>query len=365
MQSNILAKSFLLDYTRKELRDFVQKNNLESYRADQIFRGIYAQSLSDFDQLTTISKSLRARLSQLAVLRTLTQTKATRSPIDNTTKYLWELSDGFSIESVIIYEGERITFCVSSQVGCALDCKFCATGKMGFLRNLTSGEIVEQVLRMKALAQGLLTNIVFMGMGEPMLNFKNVHKACYIISDPKGLAFSPKKITISTSGVVPGIKKMADEKSPFSLAISLNTVFEDKRREIMPVSEQYPLKELAAALNYYVTKTGKKITFEYILIAGKNDSREDADRLLKYTARFPCKINLIPCNSQDPEYPPPSQEKVKWFNEYLNQNKRTATTRLQKGWEIQAACGQLFAETGVKGGSKITNQVAKTKDKTE
>lgn len=230
---------------------------------------------------------------------------------------------------------------------------------MGFLRNLTAGEIVEQVMRMKALSEGLPTNIVFMGMGEPMLNLRNVHKACYIISDPEGLTFSRKRITISTSGVVPGIKKMADEDSPFSLAISLNAVFDDKRKEIMPISVQYPLKELSNALSYYVKKTKKRITFEYILIAGKNDTPEDADRLLKFTARFPCKINLIPCNSEDPEYPPPTKEQVKWFNEYINQNQRTATTRMRKGWEIQAACGQLYAKSGGKKGTKISGMETK------
>ena len=272
MQSNLDSRSFLLDYTREELREFVKNNNLESYRADQIFRGIYVQSLADFNNLTTIARPLRAELSKLAVLRTLTHSDTTRSKIDGTSKFLWKLADGLSIESVIIYEGKRITFCVSSQVGCALDCKFCATGKMGFLRNLTPGEIVEQVLRMKDLAEGTPTNIVFMGMGEPMLNLRNVHKASHIISDPQGLAFSRRRITISTSGVIPGILKMAEENSPFSLAISLNAVFEEKRREIMPVSEQYPLRQLAKALEFYVTKTKKRITFEYILISGKMKS---------------------------------------------------------------------------------------------
>ena len=356
MQSNNLTRSYLLNFSREELGEFIEEHDLERFRADQIFRGIYVHSLQEINQLTTFSKSLRAKLSELTVLRTLTHSKTTRSPIDNTTKFLWELSDGMFIESVIIYEGKRITFCISSQVGCALDCQFCATGKMGFLRNLSTGEIVEQVLRMKDLAEGMPTNIVFMGMGEPMLNFKNVHKASYILSDPEGLTFSSRKITISTSGVIPGIKKMADEDSPFSLAISLNAVFEEKRREIMPVSIQYPLEELSKALKYYVTKTGKRITFEYILIAGKNDSKQDADQLIKFISRLPCKVNLIPCNSTDPDYPPPSKDKVYRFNEYINQKQRTATTRMRKGWEIQAACGQLYAKSGSRVGTKITEQ---------
>jgi 23S rRNA (adenine2503-C2)-methyltransferase len=361
MQSSNQVKSFLLDYTRQELKDYVQDIQLERFRGDQIFRGIYVQSLDNINNLSTISKTLRNQLKERTVLRTFTPVKTTRSPHDKTTKFLWELSDGLKIESVIIYEGKRITFCISSQVGCALDCRFCATGKMGFLRNLTAGEIVEQVLRMRALAEGPTTNIVFMGMGEPMLNYKNVRKACDIISDPEGLAFGRKKITISTSGVIPGIKKMAEESSPYSLAISLNAVFEDKRRHIMPVSGQYPLQDLFSTLEYYVQTTGKRVTFEYILIAGKNDSQQDADQLLRLTARIPCKINLIPCNSLDPEFPPPDKEKVRWFNEYLNQKRRTATTRMRKGWEIQAACGQLYSTSGAGVGSKITDQVKKEK----
>ena len=356
MQSNINEGTFLLSFSREDLNEYIIHIGLEKFRAEQIFRGIYVQNITHFDQLTTLAKSLRVTLDQKTLLRTFSLIKTTRSEKDNTTKFLWRLQDGLSIESVIIYEGKRVTFCVSSQVGCALDCKFCSTGKMGFLRNLTAGEIVEQVLRMKELAASPPTNIVFMGMGEPMLNYKQVHKASYIISDPEGLTFSRKKITVSTSGVVPGIRRMADEKSPFSLAVSLNAVFEEKRREIMPVSGQYPLKDLSAAIEYYVKKLRRRVTFEYILIGGINDSRADADRLLKFTAPFPCKINLIPCNSQDPHYPPPDRAHVKWFNEYLNQNQRTATTRMRKGWEIQAACGQLYASTGAREGSKITSQ---------
>lgn len=361
MQFNNKSREFLLNLDRQQLLEFVESHGLEKYRADQIFRAIYTQSLDSFDDFTTLSKPLRKKLSEIAVLRTFTLEKTTSSPNDNTTKFLWKLSDGLSIESVIIYEGKRITFCISSQVGCALDCKFCSTGKMGFIRNLTPGEIVEQVMRMKDLATDKPTNIVYMGMGEPMLNLKNVHKAAYLISEPEGLAFSRKKITISTSGVTPGIRRMADENSPFSLAVSLNAVFEDKRREIMPVSGHYPLTELAAALEYYVNKLNRRVTFEYILIGGKNDTEDDARELLRFTARFPCKINLIPCNSMDPEFPPPAPDHVKWFNEFLNQNQRTATTRMRKGWEIQAACGQLYAATGARKGTRITEQKKKLK----
>jgi len=355
MQFNNHSKINILDYSRAELIDYVNLLGLEKYRADQLFRGLYQQNISSFTDLTTISKQLQKKLESLMTPRTFVLQKTTKSPHDQTTKFLWRLVDGLLIESVIIYEQKRITFCISSQVGCALDCQFCATGKMGFIRNLSTGEIVEQVLRMKSLAGGLPTNIVFMGMGEPLLNLKSVLKACYLLSDPEGLAFARKKITISTSGIAPGIRKLADLNAPFSLAISLNAVFEVKRRRLMPISARYPLEELAGAIEYYIKKLRRRVSFEYILIAGVNDTKADADKLLKFAARFPCKINLIPCNSVDPEYPPSKPDRVCWFNEYINQKQKTATTRMRKGWEIQAACGQLYAQNVNYSGVKITS----------
>ena len=282
--------------------------------------------------------------------------KTTKSDKDDTTKFLWELADGKKIESVIIYEGKRVTFCISSQVGCALDCKFCATGKMGFLRNLNSGEIIEQVLTMNAIAKHKATNIVLMGMGEPLLNLNNVLKASDILSDPDGLAFSRKKITISTSGVIPGINKLAEIDSPYSLAISLNSVFEDTRQQIMPISVKYPIEDLMETIQSYVKSTKKRITFEYILIKDINDSKKDADRLLKLTHRLPCKINIIPCNSDDPKFQPPSEKVVKWFSDYIYNNNKTSTVRLRKGWEIQAACGQLYYKHENSSGKKINSK---------
>jgi 23S rRNA (adenine2503-C2)-methyltransferase len=225
---------------------------------------------------------------------------------------------------------------------------------MGFLRNLSSGEIVEQVILMMERSEKPATNIVYMGMGEPLLNLKNVIKAGDILSDPEGLAFSRKKITISTSGIAPAVRKLADMNAPFSLAISLNAVFEKKRRQLMPVSENYPLDLLMENIRYYASKTGKRVTFEYILIDGLNDSKKDADQLIKLTVKIPCKINLIPCNSDDPKYPPTPNDRAKWFADYLHQRGRTSTVRLRKGWEIQAACGQLYAKNEKTIGRKIS-----------
>jgi len=354
MQTNNLDRNYLLDYSREEISSYVQTLGLPSYRAEQLLQGIYVQKLADFDQLTTLSKSLRTSLNKNATLRTFNLIKSIKSDNDGTMKFLWSLKDGLKIESVIIYENKRVTFCISSQVGCALDCQFCSTGKMGFIRNLSSGEIVEQVLLMMEQTEQAATNIVYMGMGEPLLNLKNVLKAAYIISDPEGLAFSRKKITISTSGIAPAVRKLADENSPFSLAISLNAVFEEKRKEIMPITENFSLNKLFESIRYYVKKTDKRITFEYILIDGLNDSKKDADQLVNLTSGLPCKINLIPCNSMDPKYPPSSNAQAKWFADYLHNRGKTATVRLRKGWEIEAACGQLYAKNEKKIGRKIT-----------
>ncbi len=196
---------------------------------------------------------------------------------------------------------------------------------------------------MKLRSQYPPTNIVFMGMGEPMLNYEAVMQAANIISEPEGMAFSRKKITISTSGIIKGIRRMADEDSPFSLAISLNAVNQKMREEIMPIARKYPLPDLLDAAKYYTGKTKKRITFEYVLMDGLNTSDADAKKIIELTRGIPCRINIIPCNSDDPKYQPPSDEILQRFDQIVNKNNRTVTIRNRKGWEIQAACGQLYA----------------------
>jgi len=341
-------KQNLLNLSRDEMRDAILELDLPRYRSDQIFTGIYAKEWKSFSQFSTLPKTLRVYLENQYDLNTLTQIDQIESEIDGTTKFLWQLTDGMKIESVIIYEGKRVTFCISSQVGCALGCKFCATGKMGILRNLSAGEIVGQVLLMKEKAKTPATNIVYMGMGEPMNNYDQVIKAAEIISDPEGLCFSRKRITISTSGILPGIFRMADENSPFSLAISLNATTQETRTEIMPVTKKYDLNALMDAARYYVKKSRKRITFEYILIDNFNSSLEDAKRLVQLTHGLRCKINVIPSNSDDTQYAPPAKDQVLAFDRYLNEHHRTVTVRMRKGWEIQAACGQLYARNASK-----------------
>jgi len=336
-------RQHVLDLSRSELETYLAGIKQPRYRVEQIYKGIFVKNWDRFELFTTLPKELRSRLSAQFSLRSFTLIDEIKSPLDNTTKYLWELQDGKRIETVTIYEGKRVTFCISSQVGCPLDCKFCATGKMGLLRDLTVAEIVEQVLQMKARAERKPTNIVFMGMGEPLLNYEPVIRAANILADPEGLCFNRKKITVSTSGIAKNIRRMADEKLPFSLAVSLNAVSQEVREKIMPVARKYPLTELLDAARYYTQKIQRRVTFEYVLIKNLNDSEEDANRLVKLTKGIPCKINVIPCNSDDPLYAPPDEDAVQRFDQIINKKNRTIIVRNRKGWDIRAACGQLYA----------------------
>lgn len=337
-------KNSILEYNNDLILSFLRSINEPPFRSKQIYKAIYAQNKSSFDKFSTLPKPTRQLLEDHFVLRSFTKIDDITSKVDGTRKFLWQLRDGYKIESVIIYQNGRITFCISSQVGCALDCKFCATGKMGILRNLTSGEITEQVLQMQSIIDQKPNNIVFMGMGEPMLNYISVIKAAEILSDPEGIGLGTKKITISTSGVIPGIKKFTEEKQPFSLAISLNSIDDKIREKIMPISKKYPIDQLIEAAREYTEKSKRLITFEYVLIDKYNSSLNDAKKLIQLTHRLPCKINVIPCNSNEKEYLPPSYEKVKKFEDYINKRSRRITIRQRKGWEIQAACGQLYAK---------------------
>jgi 23S rRNA (adenine2503-C2)-methyltransferase len=343
MQTNYQDRIYLLDFSREELAAFSVGLGLEKYRADQLFKGIYHQRLPTFANLSTFTKVLRQKLDDRTTLRTLGLTHRVTSKLDNTIKFLWALNDGKHMESVVIFEGRRTTYCISTQVGCALKCDFCATGEMGFLRNLGCGEIVEQVLQMSHLSRTTPTNIVFMGMGEPLLNTTNVLKAASIMSDPEGLAIARKRITLSTSGIAPAIRKIADMDFPYSLAVSLNAADDRKRSLLMPINKQFPLKQLLESLVYLYLKQKTRITYEYVLIAGLNDREIDAENLIKLCKKVPSKINLIPCNIIKKKYQPPTADHINWFASFLRDHHCTVTLRLRKGHDIKAACGQLYA----------------------
>lgn len=313
-----------------------------SYRAKQVYKWIHHHQVSSFEEMSNIPKSFRRELEERFSLGTLAL--ATRQiSSDGTRKYLWKLSDGKNIESVFIPEETRNTICISSQVGCALGCDFCATAQMGFLRNLTPGEIVEQIIRVQQDTGQKITNVVFMGMGEPFLNYPRVIQAGRILSDPEGLAISAKKVTISTVGIISRIYQFTDESQPFSLAISLHAPTQELRRQIMPVAESFPLDELMQSAHYYTSRqTHRRITFEYVLLEGVNDTPVVAKELLKLLSPLRCKLNLIPYNDTGLGFQKPSEERILKFASVLETASFAIMLRKNRGNDISAACGQLF-----------------------
>lgn len=335
MKEKINLKGLWIDDLEKLLEELGEK----AYKANQLALWIYDKGSTDFSQMTDLSKSLREKLSSIAYMDTIKLLKAQTSELDFSKKFLFELKDGEKIEAVLMWEDGRTTICVSTQVGCPLACAFCATGKMGFKRNLTSGEIVDQIL---ALKDHRPTHVVLMGMGEPLLNYENTIKALKIVNSELGLSFAGKKITLSTVGIPNMIKKLADLTLRIRLAISLNAPSDQKRSQLMPINKKYPLNTLLEAVKYYAKKKKLRLTFEYVLIKDFNDSEEDALELSKLVRGIPCKINLIPYNSvPDLSFEKPSEEKITAFRNYLYPRCPAVTLRKSKGEDIQAACGQL------------------------
>ncbi len=337
-------KPSLIGMSMPELSTALDPWTLPSYRAEQIYKWVHHHQVSDFADMSNLPKTLRSELSEAFELHTLKPAFRAVSK-DGTIKYLWELTDGRQIESVFIPEATRTTICISSQVGCALGCDFCATAKMGFLRNLTAGEIVEQVIRVQQDTGQKITNVVLMGMGEPFLNYPRVIQACHILCDPAGLAISAKKITISTVGVVPRIRQYADEEQPFSLAISLHAPTQELRRSIMPIADKFDLQMLMDSAHHYTGGSNRRrITFEYVLLKGVNDSPTEAKQLLKLLAPLRCKLNLIPYNDTGIGFIRPEDNNIQRFLKPLEQAPFTVTVRKNRGNDIAAACGQLFVE---------------------
>ena len=331
----------LKDLNRSELESFASSLGLEPFRGRQIFRWIFGEGVDDFDLMTDLSKKVRTELNdksfigKLAVVRILDST-------DGSTRFLFRLDDGFPVESVLIPEKKRLTLCVSSQAGCALQCEFCATGRIGFNRNLTAGEIVDQLLQVQNRSDKRITNVVFMGMGEPMLNLKEVFKACEIISDDYGPSLSRKKITISTVGVVHALRKFVSRAGKLGLAISLHSADEEVRKKIMPVARENTLPDIIAEAKRYTELSGRRVSFEYLLLGGLTDSIEDAGRLVKLIHGIPCKINLIRYNPIGGlPFKRPREEDVQRFKEYLYPRTYAVTVRESRGLDVGGACGQL------------------------
>ena len=341
-------KSFLAD----ELAAHLSQEE-PPYRAKQILEWIYRKRVSSFEAMTDLPQQLRQVLSETFCLTNLETVRALGSK-DTTRKFLFRLSDGNLIESVLIpaspalygERSDRRTICVSTQVGCAYGCKFCASGLEGFSRNLQPDEIVDQLIGVERESGEKIDNVVFMGMGEPLANFSNVMRAIQIINAPWGLGIGARHITISTSGLAPQIRNLADEAMQIRLAVSLHGATDEVRDRIMPINRKYNLATLLDACEYFASRRKQRITFEYILIAGVNDSDEQAHRLAKHARRLPAKVNLIPYNSvAGLEWSRPSRNRQENFQSILRQHGVAATLRREKGHDIEAACGQLRLQT--------------------
>jgi len=339
-----LQKESLLGRSVSQIHELLQPLAEPEYRARQIYKWIHHHNIDHFQEMSNLPKALRSALSDQFQLKTLQLVQKTEAS-DGTEKYLWKLPDDRLVESVLIPETRRNTICISSQVGCSLGCQFCATGTMGFLRNLTAGEIVEQVLQVKKMSRHRLTNVVFMGMGEPLINYQRTIQASQIIGDPEGAAIATKKITISTSGVVPKIYQYTDESHPYGLAISLHAPEQKLREKIMPIAQKFPLEQLMESVRYYMrAKKRNRVTFEYVLLSGINDSPAEARQLISLLSPFRCKLNLIPCNQNNLGFHPPSVENLERFIKTLMNAPFAITVRKNRGEDITAACGQLAVE---------------------
>ncbi|ACR80624.1 MULTISPECIES: 23S rRNA (adenine(2503)-C(2))-methyltransferase RlmN [Kosmotoga] len=331
----------LLEMTLDELRKVLVDEGYEKYRASQIFDWIYKKKVLNFSNMTNLPKDFRKFLSGTFRYPEMTIVRRSLSKIDGTEKFLWKLHDGEFIESVILRHPDHTTFCISTQVGCQLGCIFCATGMSGFKRNLSVSEIVGQVIFMEKSMGKNVTNIVFMGMGEPFLNTDNVFKSIEILHEPAGRNLGIRHFTISTAGIPEGIIRLADSGMDVRLSLSLHAATDEKRSMLMPINKRYNIQQLMASLEYYQRKTNRRITIEYILIDGINDSIEDAKQLAKLFKHLKIFVNIIAINPVVPTLKRPSREKVERFAIELKKHGIEAAIRTEKGSDIDAACGQL------------------------
>ena len=328
-----------------ELKNFFVDKGDKAFRAKQVYEWLWQKSARTFDEMTNLSKETRDLLNQHFVINAVAIDNFQVSK-DRTIKDAFRLYDGNIVEGVLIPTSERMTACISSQVGCSLTCKFCATGRLSRLRNLDAAEIYDQVVLIKNQALENynipLSNIVYMGMGEPLLNYKNVLESVEKITSPEGLGMSPQRITVSTAGIAKMIKKLGDDNVKFNLALSLHAANDEKRNKLMPINEQNSLEALAEALNYFYEKTGTRVTFEYIVFKDFNDTIQDAQELVDFWKRVPSKINIIEYNPIDEgEFQQTTEARLKAFVAHLEKNKIIVNVRRSRGKDIDAACGQL------------------------
>lgn len=329
------------DYTIEELKTECTEMGEKPFRATQIWEWLYREKVADFQEMTNLSIDFREKLKKDYRMGNFTIIQKLISQ-DGTKKFLFDVGDGNLIETVLMEYHHGFSLCVSSQIGCKMGCKFCASTGIPFMRNLTAGEIVEQILAVEKEEQIRISNIVFMGIGEPLDNFENVLKAIAILNSPKGLNIGARHISISTSGIVPKIREMADKDMQCTLSISLHATTNPKRDSMMPINKKYPIEELMEACQYYTEKTNKRISFEYALAKDSNDNKEDAEGLVKLLKGMLCHVNLIPINKiEKGKFDKSSEQNIIKFRDYLNSKGIVATIRRELGSDIEAACGQL------------------------
>ena len=338
-------KKDIRNTSAEELQKFCTEHKLHKFRAKQIQEWLWKKKAVSFDEMTSLSKPMRDLFAIHFIINAVKIHKGERS-IDGTIKYSLQLHDKLLVEGVLIPSKNRLTACVSSQVGCSLACEFCATGTLKLARNLTAAEIYDQVfiLNQEAISNfgKPLSNIVYMGMGEPLLNYNAVLESINLITTEKGLGMSPKRITVSTAGISKMIKKLGDDGARFNLAISLHSATDSKRDILMPINQKINLEELRESVRYFYDKTASRVTYEYILFKDLNDSIEDAQKLVQFTKASPCKINLIEYNTVDDlPYEKSSNRITENFMKYLEERNILVTLRKSKGKDINAACGQL------------------------
>ena len=339
MEKRIILKGM----NESDLQQYCVDLNQPKFHGSQLYRWMYKNNCADIDSMNNIPKMLKKEIKENAVLNLLSIKTQSKSEIDNTTKFLLETHDSKYIETVSMIDNDRHTICLSSQIGCSVDCDFCATGKMGITRNLSTGEIIDQLIIIKEKINKPITNIVFMGMGEPFLNYNNLIRSCEILTNHNAFNLSSKRITISTSGILPKIDLYIKENHKYKLAISLNASNNDFRDKIMPINKKWNIEKIITSVKKYKFFDSRPIMFEYVLLKGLNDSKEDAIRLANILKGIKCKVNLIPFNEIKGYYKRPNKDQINYFSQTLNDSNPhlRVLIRWSKGEDINAACGQL------------------------
>ena len=334
-------KVALKNFTEEELKEFLKSIGEPAFRGSQIYSWIY-KGAKTFDDMKNIPKSLREKLEEVSYIGNLRIELSLNSKVDKTRKYLFELNDGNIIESVMMDYEDRVTVCISNQVGCRMGCRFCASTLEGLIRNLEPWEIIDQILKIQEDTGKRVSNLVLMGSGEPLDNFENTKKFLKLVNDKNGLNIGYRHITLSTCGISPKMRELADLQIPINLALSLHSPYDEKRKEIMPIANAYPIKDILDACKYYIKKTNRRVTIEYSLIKGVNDSEKEAKEIINLLKGMLCHVNLIPVNNvEERDFERPDKSHIYRFRDILEKNNIPATVRISMGSDIGGACGQL------------------------